>query len=352
MKIRGKHILIFLISALATFLFACNTSTTLSTTTTPPLSTTADPIDAILDDAAEIESIYNILISKDGELIKERYYDGYQTQTSHNNVYSVTKSVTSLLLGIAIDKGYIDSVDQSIGDFIDLSSYDNSEELAEIKIWHLLTMSAGLNWDSGNLSGEITRLRTANDPLMLILGRDIDFTPGTSFNYSDGEAHLVSIIITEATGMSTLDFANTYLFGPLGIEIALWGTDRMDYEIGGCDLYLSGRDMIKIGLLVLNGGMYDDTQIVSSGWIELSTADHTSIFSSADYGYFWWLSEIAGHTLISARGWGGQQIYIVPDYDLVITTSANGWLSDSDAASQFSSLQYIVTSRLIPCFVE
>ena len=307
-------------------------------------------LDLILEDARLVNNIFSISISKDGEITSENYYR-YTSEVQAHNVFSVTKSITSLLVGIAIDQGYIDSVNQSIGDYIDLSIYNNSEELETITIKNLLTMSAGFYWDSDDLSSEMFNLRTSSDTLGLILERAVIFTPGTEFNYSDGAAHLVSHILFEATGMSTYDFAVENLFTPLGIEGTSWTADSQGVNIGGCDLYLSSRHQMLIGNLILNKGMFGDVRIVSEDWIEESTTNQVGSFASHGYGYYWWLSNIGDVEIISARGYGGQLIYIVPELNLVITSLLNAW-DDTTEHIQYDSIEYLIVEELIPLYIS
>ena len=353
MKAIFRHLILILCLFV---LFACaNTTSEINTLTIVDpniiISELDDEFNVIIEDASQISNIYGITLSIDGNIIFEHYFNN-SSNTSKHNVYSVTKSITSLLVGIAIDKGYIDNVDQGIGEFIDLSSYDNYELLESITIRHLLTMTAGLVWDSGNLSSEMINLRSSTDPLGLILDRDLGSNPGSVFNYSDGAAHLISVILNEATGMSAFDFAKEYLFEPLEIEDAEWHTDRLGYNIGGCDLFLSNLDMIKIGQLILDNGVFNDTQIVSENWITQATTNQNAQISTQGYGFYYWLSSYEGYTYISARGWGGQQIYIVPQLNLVITSVCNGWVSDSLAYSQYGQIEDIVVNRLIPLIIE
>ncbi len=307
-------------------------------------------LDAALEESENINNLFGITVSVDGDMIREVYYLDAEDESS--NIYSVTKSITSLLLGIAIEKGFIDNIDQSIADFIDLSLYESDDDLSVITIRHLMTMSAGLVWDSNNLSGEMINLRISSDPLTNILGRGLGFVPGTQFNYSDGSAHLMSVIIQDATGMTANEFAIEYLFTPLGIAETFWNADMKGANIGGCDLYLSNVSLDIIGNMVLNKGVYNDVRVVSEEWIETSTTNQISDFANFGYGYYWWLSTKDNVDLISARGWGGQMIYIVPEYNVVLTSLAEGYVSDSSAGSQFDEIEDLLVNDIIPLFIE
>ena len=128
------------------------------------------------------------------------------------------------------------------------------------------------------------------------------------------------MILKEATGKTALEFGIEHLFTPLGIDDPQWNTDQLGINIGGCDLFLSNKDMDIIGNLILNNGMYGDVRIISEDWFNTSTTNRISSFSGYDYGYYWWLGSKLGNEYISARGWGGQQIFIIPELNIVITT--------------------------------
>lgn len=310
------------------------------------------PVDVsdIIEKLSLVSNMRNISIHIDGETISEAYFNGCK-ETSKNNVFSVTKSITSLLVGIAIEQGYIEDIDQSIGDYIDLAAYD-AIDASKITIRNLLTMSAGIQWDSSDLSSEYIQLKAAIDPIELVLERGVSVTPGTVFNYSDGSAHLVAEILTKATGMSVEEFAKVYLFTPLGIEDIMWSKAQDGVNMGGCDLHLTGQDMAKIGQLVLQDGQFNNQQIVSTKWLEASTSVQLPITSytshNSGYGYFWWLGTVEQSSVISALGHGGQFIVIVPDHQIVITASTIGGTSDQKAAQQFNDVERIIYFELIP----
>ncbi|MFA5466521.1 MAG: serine hydrolase [Candidatus Izemoplasmatales bacterium] len=341
--------ILFLSFFLMLFVSCAETSQTTTFTTSNPNEEIISELDAILDDADDV-NIYGISVYKNDSLIAREFYNGASENAKHN-VFSVTKSITSLLVGIAIDKGYIENVNQTIDEFIDLSIYQNSELISTITIKQLLTMSAGLIWDSSNLSGEMDELRTNPDPLGLILNREIGYQPGTHFSYSDGAAHLVSIILARVTEMSIHDFAKEYLFSPLEIQDTIWNTDQLLNNIGGCDLYLSHEDLYKIGKLVLGQGEYEGDRIVSQDWISQSTSPQIQVDSVTDYGYYWWITSSSGSALNYALGWGGQMVFIVPNENLIVITTANGFVSDNNAGAQASQLYDIAFDQIIPLMI-
>jgi len=310
-------------------------------------------LDEMIDKASEISNIVSLSISKGESLEKEVIFN--YGSTYKNNVFSVTKSVTSILVGIAIDQGYIDSVDDSIDKYINFSEYGLDDTYKEITLHHLLTMSSGILWNSNDQSSEYFTLKGSTDPLEMIFDRGISYTPGSRFNYSDGSAYTVAAVLQEATGISLLEYATENLFEPLGIDEPKWQKSMTDVYYGGFDLYLTCEDMRTFGTLVLNDGISDDKQIVSKEWLEMSLTSYmdtgNSTFSDS-YGYYWWLGDVEGYKTISALGHGGQFITIVPDLELVITCGTIGAVQDSLASTQFMELEQLIKSEIIPFYIE
>ena len=310
----------------------------------------------IIEKLGKIPNIANMSVIFDGELIGEEFYGSYRPEAK-NNLYSVTKSVTALLIGIAIEEGYIEGPDQLISDFIDLDEYEVDNEYYDITIGHLMTMSSGIDWDGSKHIQEFLALKGSADPLRNILTRDITSSPGKSFNYSDASAHLVAEVLYAATGELPMNYAEDKLFKPLGIEEAIWPPLKNEVNLGGCDLYLSCQDMRKIGQLVLNKGIADGNQLVPSEWIEECTTSQIATYNTAsygtDYGYFYWLGTADGQVeTISCLGHGGQYIVIVPEYKLVITVSAYGAVDGNTAGEQSSAIGRIIYGEMLDIFAE
>jgi uncharacterized repeat protein (TIGR02543 family) len=304
-------------------------------------------LDTILEDGNSIPGLMGVTISVNGEMLDEQFYN-YLERNIRYNIYSVTKSITSLLVGIAIDLGYIHSVDDSMSEYIDLSDYNHQDDLENITIKNLLTMTDGIYWDSNDLASEMIELRRNLYPLDYVLNRQLSHLPGDHFNYSDGAAHLISYVISNATGMKTNEFAYEALFEPMGISNPYWTEDRSGYNIGGCDLYLSNYELDMIGQMVMNHGIYNGERIVSQSWIiESTTMKYDDI---PYYGYYWWLSRAYDLDIISANGYGGQHIYIIPAYDLVITTLANAYVSGEDANIQYNAIDAFVIDDILRLF--
>jgi CubicO group peptidase (beta-lactamase class C family) len=305
--------------------------------------------------------IHAVLVARSGKLVFERYFRGadeipgriygrrvenvtFDADTLHD-MKSVSKSVASLVLGIAIDRGLIASVNEPIFSFFPELSDLRSPEKDRIQLVHALTMSMGLKWveatpSTGDYNNDETRMHLAWDPCRYVLGLPMTAPAGQEFFYNTGALRLVSAIIRKATGRPLDEFARATLFEPLGIAGVEWNRVRGDTDAGG-GLRLRPRDMAKIGQLVLAGGRWNDRQIVSKEWIETSTALKIKATGSQSYGYLWWL----GRSLLNGRevqwagalGRGGQSIRIVPELDLVVVVTAGYY---QDYSPQAFKVQY------------
>jgi CubicO group peptidase (beta-lactamase class C family) len=269
---------------------------------------------------------FSLLVVKNGYLVFEKYYSwGSREKFAH--VHSVTKSVTSALVGIALEKGYLDSVDQKLVDFFPEYITDESDPMKkEICIRHLLTMSAGFKWDDRGPS--MRNWYLSSNWVKSAIQLPQKNTPGDIFNYNSSTSHLLSAILSKSSEMSTLDFAKQYLFEPLGIQSAYWHQDQQGYHIGGFGLGLSARDLAKLGFLYLNNGYWNGRNIVSESWVNESTSQQIQavshpIYGKFGYGYQWWVKKVDGCNSFRAWGRRGQFIVVVPEPDLVIAVTSN-----------------------------
>ena len=276
--------------------------------------------------------IHSLLLVRNGHLVTEAYFDPY-TQTMKHPVFSVTKSVTSILTGIALHEGYIKSLDQKVLDFFPaIAANVTDENVQDITLEYLLTMSAGYNTTT-TLPAEELHQKDANFDTVdhILTYNSILQKPGTTFFYDSGLSHLMSAIIQETTGISTLEYAQEKLFGPLGITGVSWETDPRGIPLGNTGLTLSPRDMAKLGYLYLNRGQWKGEQIVPAKWVDQSTTKHIEtkgLMNAAEddgYGYFWWIDAYGGY---SAHGFGGQYIFVVPKLNLVAVFTSG--LTDPD----------------------
>lgn len=311
-------------------------------------------LDLAFTSARDLSRVKCLIVSCQDTFYKAEFFlPGAETQ--RHDVMSVTKSVTSLLIGIAIDKGFIASVDEPIDGYIRPLVNDLDSAKGQITIRQLLTMSCGLEWSEIPGPSEFLQWYHSPDKLLYILNKPFVSTPGESFNYSDGAAHLASVVLSQATNMTANEFAQQHLFNPLGISDRNWTTDNRGFNYGGVRLYLYPEDMLKIGKLVLNNGKWENEQIVSGEWInesskfQISTEDIISYGSS--YGYYWWRGNANNYDFFYANGHGGQFIFIVPDFDLIVVATTN-WagLGDQQAGMLWYNLINIIVNEVLDSF--
>ena len=301
----------------------------------------------------ELDGNYNcIIVCKDGQIISERYFPSGDSASTHD-IRSVTKSVMSTLIGIAIDKGFIQSENENIVNY--LHSLDNhiDEAKVNIKISDLLSMSSGIEGSDLTNVSEYEDWHHAPNQLMYTLSKPLIHQPGEVFAYNSGASHLLSIILTQATGISTFEFAKKYLFQPLSIADHQWEQDKQGNYNGSAGLCLTPHDMIKIGQLYLNKGMYNGKRIVSEEWINKAstvkiTTSNIEPFGPS-YGYLWWIGNTHGHYYFFANGYGGQFIVVCPYLNLIVVATYNWAGIDSATANQhwYSTLDSIINKIIL-----
>ena len=282
-------------------------------------------------------NLRSILIIRNGYMVLENFIDSEYNESSLTNTYSCTKSIISILVGIAIDKGYIDSIDESIVSFFPNRTIANLDSRKEsITLKHLLSMTSGLDWDESVQD----QMKLESDWIQYTLDRPMAHTPSETWSYCGGGVHLLSSILNSTTGVSPLEFAETYLFHPLGISNYSWEIDAQGLEYGGGGLHLKPRDMVKIGFLCLNNGTWDAEQIISANWVANSTQAYSSECDggqfSGQYGYLWWIK--SSYKAYCAFGLNGQFIWVLPEYSLVIVMTAN-W---------YNPYEYLITDYILP----
>jgi CubicO group peptidase (beta-lactamase class C family) len=292
---------------------------------------------------------FSLLVVKNGYLVFEKYYS-WGSPEKIAVVHSVTKSVTSALIGVALDRGYLDSVDQKLIDFFpEYVTDDLDPRIKEISLKHILTMRAGFSW---NDRGPVMRdWYTSEDWAKFTIQLPLGTNPGDKFNYNSSISHLLSIILTKSTKTSTLDFAKQNLFEPLGIQSGFWRQDPQGYHIGGFGLGFSARDLAKFGFLYLNNGYWDGQSIVPEQWVKQSTEQQIQAFShpfygTFGYGYQWWVKQVDGCSSFRAWGRRGQYIVVVPELDLVIAVTSNPGLPYPPTSIHYSPLFDLVAASV------
>jgi CubicO group peptidase (beta-lactamase class C family) len=277
-------------------------------------------LDEAVAAAASLPRLHSLLVSHRGTLVVERYWRGARADRPAN-VKSVSKSVIAALVGLAIDRGLLRGVDQPIGPFFPgaLAGPANAAKRA-ITIEDLLTMRSGLESTSSRNYG---RWVTSADWVRFALRRPLVGTPGQTMDYSTGNSHLLSAILTQVSKTDTRRFANEALFGPLGFAVPPWPRDPQGIYFGGNDMLLTPRQMIAFGELYLNRGRAGARQVLPAAWVDATLVPRgRSHWSGQEYGYGWWLRPLAGVPSFHAWGFGGQYIVVVPELALVVAATS------------------------------
>jgi len=281
--------------------------------------------------------IHSVLLIKNNRLIIEEYFKEHSPDQPHD-LRSTTKSIRSILLGIAIDKGFIEGINDPISKYLKspVPKKNLDKRKNKITIQNLLTMSSGLDcndWDKKS-KGQEDKVYKKKDWLQYTLDLPMVNDPGTVSNYCSMGVVLIAEIISQASGMTIDKFAEKYLFSPMGIHNVNWGhTSKKEIIPSGKRLYMTSRDMAKIGQLLLNKGTWSGEKIVTEHWIEESTTPKTKI-TGIDYGYLWWnIPFKASNKVIvskTATGNGGQYIMVFPELDMVVVFTGGAYNSQED----------------------
>ena len=270
--------------------------------------------------------IDSLLIVKNGYLVFEEYPGVVYDQDNRHIIHSCTKSFTSALVGIAIEEGYIDSVDEKLIDLLPNSTFANYDErIDDITLEHLLMMTSGFEWDEwtepySSPANSHYQYWAASNSVQFILDLPLAHDPGEVWVYSSGSSHLLSAIVTEATGVSLLEYAAEKLFTPLGIQISdvVWPADNQGIYRGSGGVEMIPRDMAKFGYLFLNNGTWNGEQIVPSAWVQTSSETLTTFDDYSGYSYQWWSYPTETANVYSANGYVGQNIFVIPSLDMVV----------------------------------
>lgn len=304
------------------------------------------------DSRVFFKNVESLIVYSEGNIIFEKYYNGTCKDSLHR-IQSQTKSITGILTGIAIDKGFIKSENELVASFFP-EYFDKDDALkAGLTIKDLLTMSSGFKWeelalpydDPGN---DNMNMYNSGKYLEYVLSHTMDKRPFTEFKYNSGCPVVAAGIIEKSSNMPLDKFAEEYLFKPLDISDYYWIKDMKGLCHAGGGLFLKPSDMLKIGVMILNKGVWNDKRIVSEDWINKSVQSYfQTSFDISGYGYFFWIREMpvnAGKTtkVISAEGAGGQKLYIFPEYNLVISFTERNYTTP-----QVSPL--FIKESVLPC---
>lgn len=309
--------------------------------TSDPASEGMDP-EVITDLETALQesgTLYSFIVIRNGKIISETYRNG-ASQTSLLHLRSVTKHVTGLLAGMAIDQGLIESSEDHIAPYFeDISS---SSGWADVTVNHLLNMLSGMDWrEDDDLRAYENNLQ---DPLPYIFAKNIVHPPGTKYEYNSPGTHLVSHLIQRVSG-STKSFAEDHLFDHLGVTGYQWEEDGQEVVRGGAGLELTSRDLAKLGLLYLQDGIWEGMQLVPESWINETLHNPISIsevggFHRGGTGYrnFWWSDTVAGVEVNYSDGYGGQLLLLAPGYDLIVVANHKYRVEPQSNTSAFGYL--------------
>lgn len=313
--------------------------------------------------AENMPYLRSVLVIRHGVLVIEWYFHGASRDTALH-IHSASKSFISTLIGIAIHEGYISSVEQKMMDYfpefvylgLDARKYD-------ITIQDLLTMKAG--FDFNETTEAYVEYSNSPNSVKYILELPFLHNPGEYWYYSTVQSDLLSVVLTKATGMSSMEFAEKYLFEPANFTIDNWNQDSQGYYFGGHEMYFTPRAMARYGLMYLNNGSIFGKQIVPREWVLETIEDHSVGYAveaswgsmaleEEGYGYQWWLRKQNGFNTYCALGLGGQVICCIPGLDMVVVTTATGTIFEMEYVTgiQQPRIYGLIRSNIMKCVVD
>jgi len=272
--------------------------------------------------AASLPRLRSLLVSWNGNLVLERYFKGARAGTPAN-IKSASKSVMSALVGLAIRQGILKDVTEPVATHFRAELGPSADpRTRSITVEHLLTMQTGLESTSGRNYGAWVQ---SPNWVRYALRRPLVANPGTRMEYSTGNSHVLSALLTRLTKQGTWQFAQQSLAKPLGFSLPRWPQDPQGIYFGGNDMLMTPRQMVRFGELYLNGGRMGDDLLFPEGWVERSFVPRgrSRWGNDREYGYSWWIRELAGHPAYYAWGYGGQFIFVVPSTRMVIVTTSD-----------------------------
>lgn len=281
----------------------------------------ARTLDAALRRLAGEPGVECVLVARSRSLAAEASLRGDGCRKPHN-IQSASKSILSLLVGIAVDRGELPGIDRSLAQLLPDATSGLSADKGRITLEHLLTMQSGLASTSGRAYG--AWVATA-DWTRAALSRPLEHPPGATFTYSTGNSHLVAAILRRAVGEDLLIWADEVLFGPLGVSVDGWDRSPEGVRFGGNNFAVSALELLTIGQLVLDEGRHQDRHLVAEQWLQRSFEIHSAGWPDryGAYGYLWWLRPDADPPAVLAVGYGGQFLYLVPSLELAVVVTSN-----------------------------
>ncbi|WP_424932782.1 serine hydrolase domain-containing protein [Amaricoccus macauensis] len=310
--------------------------------------TVAEPLagwGGVRQSAAALDQLHALIVSVDGETVLAENYRGPGLDRSVN-VKSVSKTFVAALVGAAIDRGVIPGVDATIGEVAPSLIPSGADPAVDgITVADLLTMQAGLERTSGaNYGSWVSSPNWIADAL----GRPMVSSPGERMAYSTGSYHVLGAVLSSASGRSLLALSRDWIGDPLGFDVPAWTRDPQGYYLGGNEMALSPRALVRFGEMYRLRGAWGETRVLSAGWVGASFEPRTrSPFSGLDYGYGWFLGRAQGHRFALARGYGGQVICVVPDLGMTVAITSDP-TQPARSGGYFGDLLDLIGDRIIP----
>ncbi len=268
--------------------------------------------------------VYSCVIIRDGKIVDEYFKKGYSRESVFS-LQSCSKSITGALVGIAIEQGYIKSIDDFACDYLPELKSTKYADMKRITIRQLLNNTSGLLSTDSKVWSE---WQNSSDWIDYILSKPMTAVPGKYFEYSTGNTHILAAILEQVTGKKLLDYAQEVLFQKIGITSAKLTTDPKGIGDGGNGFYLSAYDMARFGQLFLDKGKWEGKQVVPEKWVKESTVQQAYRSSTGSrYGYQWWIRNYgkAGYLGYNAQGFGGEYIFVVPPLNLIVVYTSQHW---------------------------
>ncbi|SFQ03866.1 serine hydrolase domain-containing protein [Parafilimonas terrae] len=286
------------------------------------------------------KNIYGLIVKQNNTVLYDQYFNHYNSDSLFND-QSLTKNVIAILIGIAIDKGFIPSVDEKIADYLPELKNDSDARKQNVTIHDIMNQASGLYHENLERLDLFLKLP---DPSAYTLQQPMTASPGTEWHYNNAATHLLSVILTKATGMNTYSFAQKMLFQPLGITHTDWMKMADGYYDGSglLSMRLNTKALIKIGELLLNKGVYNGKQIVAESWVQQLLTPHKTYrsywgFPQSDYALTFYHFTYNNTKIMYGMGWGGQFIVIIPSLNAVIAINQN--IADANAINQSIAFQ-------------
>jgi len=311
-----------------------------------PGAARAADFDGLRAEAARLDPLHSLVIARHGRVLFEQRFAGPALDRPAN-VKSVSKAVIAALVGAAMDRGLLEGPDQRIAPLLaDRLPPNPDPRLAQVTLDHLLSMRAGLERTSGANYG---RWVTSGDWVRHALSRPFVAEPGGPMQYSTGNSHLVSAILTRVSGRSTHALAQEWLGAPLGIAIPPWPRDPQGIFFGGNDMLLSPRGMVAFGEMIRAGGVHEGRRVLPEAWVATCFTPRTaSVFTGAAHGYAWFTAPGPGPARHYAWGFGGQMIHIVPALGLTVVMTSDPTQRSGGAQGHARALHALTEAHILP----